>query len=65
MNLFLTDHFIIFGNVQNISFGAKEKKLIDCFATSEAVISVCATLTWWPIFRSFATFSPLIVITFR
>ena len=43
--LFLTDHDAIFGNVQNISFGASRKKLTDCLATSEAVISVCATLT--------------------
>ena len=43
--LFLTDHDAIFGKVQNISFGANRKKLTDCLATSEAVISVCATLT--------------------
>ncbi len=43
--LFLTDHDAIFGKVQNISFGASRKKLTDCLATSEAVISVCATLT--------------------
>ena len=43
--LFLTDHDAIFGKVQNISFGANRKKLTDCLATSEAVISVCAMLT--------------------
>ena len=44
-NLFLTDHDAIFGKVQNISFGASRKKLTDCLATSEAVISVCAMLS--------------------
>ncbi len=44
-NLFLTDHDAILGKVQNISFGASRKKLTDCLATSEDVISVCATLT--------------------
>ena len=45
ITLFLTDHAAIAGNVQSISFGASGKNLIVWCTTSDAVFSVCITLT--------------------
>ena len=45
ITLFLTDHAAIAGNVQSNSFGANGKNLSVWCTTSDAVFSVCITLT--------------------